>query len=62
MRRIIVPKLDDLKVKDILAMVKNDMDIRSFMPDEVFDKMTPDRMFFFDTVNTIHPGFLDQLI
>ena len=32
------------------------------MPDEYFKKLTPDRAFFFNTINTVYSGFLPELI
>ena len=43
-------------------MIKNDMDMKQYLPDEYYKKLTPDRTFFFNTVNTFYPGFLQALI
>ena len=59
---IIVPKLDELGIKRMLEMVKGDNQLRQYMPDEYFKKLTPDRAFFFNTINTLYNGFLPELI
>ena len=59
---IIVPKLDELGIKRMLEMVKGDNQLRQYMPDEYFKKLTPDRAFFFNTINTVYNGFIPELI
>ena len=43
-------------------MIKNDMEMKQYLPDEYYKKLTPDKTFFFNTVNTFYPGFLQALI
>ena len=57
-----VPKLDELGIKNMLEMVKGDPMVRQYLPDEYFKKLTPDRAFFFNTINTIYNGFIPELI
>ena len=38
-RTIIVPKLEELSVKNMLKMVKNDVNIVYYMPAEYFKKL-----------------------
>ena len=59
---IIVPKLEELSIKNIRSQTENDVNVREYMPDEYYKKLTPDRSFFFNTINTIYPGFLPSLI
>ena len=59
---ICVPKLDELSVNEMRKQMKDDKIIRDYFPDEFFKGKAPDRTFFFNTVNTLYPGFLDQLI
>ena len=59
---IIVPKLDEMKMSVILAMIDGKDDAREYFPDEYWKKKTPDRTFFFNVLNTVHPGYLQQLI
>ena len=57
-----VPLLDELAVKNVLDMVRGDAEVVAHFPDEYLKKLKPDRVFFFNTINTVHPGFLPQLI
>ena len=61
-KQIQVPLLDELSVKSVLDMVRNDPEVVAYFPDEYLKKLKPDRPFFFNTINTIHEGFLPQLI
>ena len=57
-KHIIVPKIEELGIKKMLEMIKDDMKLRQYLPDEYFKKLTPDRAFFFNTINTVYDGFL----
>ena len=59
---IIVPKIDELGIKNMLDMVKNDDNLKQYLPDEYFKKLTPDRQFFYNTINTVYGGFIPELI
>ena len=61
-RFINVPKYDELSVTNMLKLVKNDTELLKFWPDEYIAGMQPSRQFFFNTINTVYPGFLKQLI
>ena len=43
-------------------MVKKDEVMKQYLPDEYFKKLTPDRQFFFNTINTVYEGFIPELI
>jgi hypothetical protein len=55
---IIVPIYEELSVKKILDMVKNESEIISYLPDELLTKKIPEREYFFNILNTVYPGFL----
>ena len=59
---IIVPKIDELGVKHILEMLQDDAETRMYFPDEYFKKLSSDRTFFFNIINSVHPGFIPSLI
>jgi len=46
----------------MMTMIKDDVEMKKYLPDEYYKKLTPDRTFFFNTVNTYYPGFLQALI
>jgi hypothetical protein len=55
---ILVPIYEELSVKKILDMVKNESEIISYLPDELLTKKIPEREYFFNILNTVYPGFL----
>ena len=57
-----IPKLDELSVPKILELIKDDVEMKKYYPDEYFDKKIPDRAFFYNTLNTKYPGFLASLV
>ena len=59
---IVVPKLDELSVKGIKDLIKDDKIIKEYFPDEFFKNKSPDRAFFFNVINTVYSGFLPGLI
>ena len=61
-KQIIVPKLDELRVKNIQEMTKADDELRMYFPNEYYKKLLPDRVFFFNTINIMYPEFLCTLI
>ena len=46
----------------MLNMVKDDEEVRAYLPEEFFRTVKPDRSFVFNIINTVHPGFLHELI
>ena len=40
---IIVPKLEELSIKNIKSQTEHDVNVREYMPDEYYKKLTPDR-------------------
>ncbi len=61
-KHILVPKLDEMGVKQMLPIVAEDEAIKAYFPDEFFGNTLPNRQFFFNIINTMYPGYLDQLL
>ena len=61
-KHIIVPKIEELGIKKMLHMIKDDVLLKMYFPDEYFKKLTPDRSFFFNTINTVYGGLIPELI
>ena len=57
-----VPVYDEISVKSIIEMVKDDKIARSFLPDEYFENKTPDRAYLMNIVNTLYPDYMEQII
>ena len=54
-----VPVLDEISVKNIMEMVRNDEVVCSYLPDEYLQNKTPDRQFLMNIVNSIYPQYLE---
>ena len=61
-RQIIVPKLDELNTSPILGMIEEGDILRDYYPYDYFKKKKPDSTFVLNMMNTVHPGYLDELI
>ena len=59
---IIVPKLDELSVEKMIELMKDDEEVRAYLPEGYFKKVKPDRTFLFNILNTVHPGYLPTVI
>ena len=57
-KHIIVPKIEELGIIKMLEMIKDDVKLKQYLPDEYFKKLTPDRGFFFNTINTMYDDFI----
>ena len=54
--------LDELGVKKIIELIPEDDEVRNYLPDSFFNGKRIDRTFLFNTINTVCPGYLDELI
>ena len=61
-RFIAVRRIEELSVKRMVNLVKDDASIAEYMPDEFFENKTPYRDFIFNIINSIYPDYLQQLI
>ena len=61
-RRINVPKYDELSVKNLFPKFKDDAAVMSFMPDQMPKGKTIDREYFFNCLNTVKPDYVRDLI
>ena len=58
-----MPKFDELSAQKVSQLVREDATVKLHMKDEwAAGTQTHQREWFFNVLNTIHPGFLDQLI
>ena len=57
-RFIAVPRIEELSVKRMVDLVKNDASIAVYMPDEFFENKIPHREWFFNLINSIYPDYL----
>ena len=57
-----VPVFDEVSVKNLIDMVKNDKLVCSYLPDEYLENKTPDRQFLLNIINSIYPDYLENVI
>ena len=61
-RRINVPKYDELSVKNLFPKFSDDEALMSFMPDRMPKGKTIDREYFFNCLNTVKPEFVRDMV
>ena len=59
---IVVPRLDELSVQKMTEMMRDDQELRSYLPDEYFKQKTADRTYFFNILNTLYPEYVQKLL
>ena len=61
-KRINVPKFEEISIKAILKMYKDDEKVQSYLPEIKAKGKQLDRKFLFNIINTIYPTVLPELI
>ena len=61
-QRINVPLYDELSVISIWPMMQSDQEFLKLMPSKLPKGRVPDREYFFNCLNTIHPEFVQQIV
>ena len=59
---IIVPKLDEMSIEKMIAMIQEGDEARRYFTDETFKRKKPDRAYFFNVLNTMYDGFIPSLL
>ena len=57
-----VPHFDELSVKNIWPIVKDDAKFMSYFPDVLPKNRLPEREYFFNILNTTHGEYMQKLI
>ena len=57
-RHIIVPKLQELSIKNLASNLGQDPQLAKYLPDNWQKKHKLDREWFLNVVNSLHPGYL----
>lgn len=61
-KKITVPRYDELSVKNIYPMVKEDAEIMIYLPDVLPKGKLPERTYFFNIFNTVrHCRLVDMI-
>ena len=61
-RPINVPHYDELSVENLIKDIMGDAELARFFPDQATKGNRPDRVFFFNVINTLQPDYLQKLI
>jgi hypothetical protein len=62
MRSVTVPKYDELSVKNVYPMIKNNPFLSVHFPDEYPKGRMPDRDYVFNVLHTKQPEYVQNLI
>ena len=58
----VIPKYDECSVKNLYPKVKDDPEVKRFMPDRFPQGKLPDRDYFFNVLNTVHPDYVSKMV
>ena len=61
-RRIELPRYDELSIKVLLGMIHNDQAIRVYLRDDVSEDKPPSRSFLANIISTVYPRYLPHVI
>ena len=61
-KHINVPKLQELSLKSLGSSLKDDEQLALYLPSKWHEKGKLDRVWVFNVINSIHPGYLEQVI
>ena len=57
-----IPRLEELSIKKMVEGVRDDPQVKAYLPDEYFDKKVPHREFFFNILNTHNPEYVQTVL
>jgi hypothetical protein len=61
-RRVNMPRYDELSVKNLFPKFANDPEFMSLMPDRLPKGKTVDREYFFNCLNTVRPDYVKDMV
>ena len=62
LRQINIPKFDELSVKNIVPRFAEDPEVMRFLPNRLPKNKLPDRTYFFNVLNTVHPDYCKKIV
>jgi hypothetical protein len=62
LRCVVVPKFDELSVKNIFPLIMKDRDVLQYFPDSYPKGRAPDRTYTFNVLHTVRPDYVKNLI
>ena len=57
-----VPQFDEISAKSVFPLFKNDPEIMKYIPDLLAAGKLPDRVYFYNILNTVHPEYMSNAI
>ena len=57
-----LPFYDELNMDNMIAQVKDDVEIKRYLHDKFAYKKRPSRQFLIDIIGTVYPGFFKEVI
>ena len=62
LKQVNVPFYDELAIKHIYPLVKNDSKVMRYFPSKLPEGRLPDRDYFWNVLNTVNEPYVSQLI
>ena len=62
LKKIYVPKYDELSVKNLWPKLQKNSEFMRYMPDKLPDGRLPDREYLFNVLNSVRPTYCQNLI
>ena len=58
-----IPRFEELSIKRIMPLIKDDPDVVKYYPDAFFEEgVVADRRYFFDVLATIRPDYVKDMV
>lgn len=62
LRTVVVPKFDELSVKNMFSLIQQDADVMVYFPDKYPKGREPDRSYTFNILHTVRPEYVQNAI
>jgi hypothetical protein len=62
LKSVNVPKFDELSVKNIFPLIRQDAEVMKYFPDEYPKGREPDRTYTFNVLNTMRNQYVQDII
>ena len=62
LRQINIPKFDELSVKNIRPRYMEEVEVMRFLPSRLPKGKYPDREYYFNVLNTVHPTHVKKMV
>ncbi len=62
LKSVNVPKFDELSVKNIFPLIRQDAEVMKYFPDDYPKGREPDRTYTFNVLNTLRNQYVQEII